>query len=188
MAELVPNGKFETDLASWVIYTAAYVTATRDTTEHHSGVASMKLVGQYANTGAYTSALPVVVGQSYRASMWVKGTGALRWGFFAGGAYKSPTPAIALTGDWQPVTMDWVATATNVNLFPMFTGTPTTVYIDDVSVDLTPTTPPPVTGGGGGSVMRGGVRKSATTSVVRGGARKAATLSIVRGGTRKTLP
>lgn len=176
MTNLVLNPTFETDVSNWAAY---YTTLTRDTTQFHSGVASMKMVAQYTTAvGAYSNTLAMTVGQSYRASLWVKGTGGFQFGFYGtvSGTWYLTGPVYTLSGVWQNFTLDWVATATDAVLFPTIGTAGQTVNLDDISVDLTPVAPP----SSGLVVMRGGARVVTADSLVLDGVKKTVTSRVIR--------
>lgn len=138
---LVTNPGFETDLTG---YSSGGVgTASRVTTQNHSGAAAMQIVnaasavsGNYAWELYFVSGL--TAGQSYTFSVWLKGN--------AGGEIVKvgPTGAqktVTLTTSWQQVFVTFTASSTSVELDFMSTSPASgTWFVDDVTVLLNSST------------------------------------------------
>jgi hypothetical protein len=121
---LVANPNFEVNTTGWLAF-GGLITLTRITTDAYSGTSSAQIVralngggavnhGLDATTGTY---IPVVVGQTYRLSAYLKSVSGTPNCFLtvawhnAGGAYIGETGAtvVALTNSWQR--LDLSATA-----------------------------------------------------------------------------
>lgn len=132
--EMVTNGGFETDLTGWSTYTG---TATRVTTQHHSGSASLKYVNEAALNGDNYGTLiydltTLTAGKQYLASAWLKGG--------AGGevvqiGILGITKNITLTTGWQKVSIVFNASGDFDELyFNAVSPASGTWYLDDVSI------------------------------------------------------
>lgn len=66
---MAPDGGFESGLWS---HNNGF---TRDTAESHSGLASAKIVGQSSTRTMYTDPIPVLPGEQYTFSLWIKTDG-----------------------------------------------------------------------------------------------------------------
>lgn len=126
------NTGFETDTSSWTSFGG---TLTRDTTQHHDGVASGKFVpdGVTAIVGISSDQIPVQNGHIYRARGWlrlsVSGTANLNVNWFdAHGTYISTSsgPAAVTANTWTFFQNDFTAPtgAVTAQLVPTLTGTP----------------------------------------------------------------
>lgn len=126
------NSDFETDTSSWTSFGG---TLTRDTAQHHAGVASAKLVpdGVTAIVGIASEQIPVQPGHIYRARGWLRlsigGTPNLNVNWFdAKGVYLSTSsgPITVLANTWTFVQTDFTAPAgaATAQLVPTLTGTP----------------------------------------------------------------
>lgn len=145
---------FEADLGNWV--TSVGNAPVRDTTQFHSGVASMKLTAtsadqeegpKAATNGTYT----FLTGHTYRISMWYrpsvttssKGI-ALRFGHTASGDYAYYQTWQFIANTWQQISVNWSPTTnrtTGVELYALISMVPDAdvVYFDDLTIfDISP--------------------------------------------------
>ena len=139
------NGTFETTIDPWYVAgTPLGQTLTRDTTQFHSGVASMKLVGA-VNTGNQWSEAAIdryeVMPQGQKACVfWAKAAAPQTiqvwayWGSAPGDWPESSMSLVSITTSWQQYTVIWDQD------LPAFTG----IYFDQVPDGV-------IYGGGGGS-------------------------------------
>lgn len=144
----VENSTFEVNINSaWAAWGATGATLTRDTTEHHSGVASLKVVTDGgAWSGCTIATVPgLVAGTHYKASLWTKVPAGIEMRIQAytltGGAYTEYTNLekvdIIGTGDWQKVDLIFVAEpdiARHAIVFQQKVAGALTFYVDDIEV------------------------------------------------------
>jgi len=137
---LIANPGAEVNTTGWTRqWPVAGDDLTRDTTEHHSGVASFKIVTA-AGAGIYYDWIPASPGY-YSLSFWVKGSpgtsvkGRLQ--------YETPSttasvpvggaPWVPLTGSWQRVTLTTSIPLESYQVLPLLdVSDPGTYYFDDV--------------------------------------------------------
>lgn len=136
----VTNPGFETDLSGWS--SGGIGTASRVTTQHHSGVAAMQMVNASsspltvpsANTYGWELYLlsGLTPGVTYTVKLWVKGN--------AGGetikasTLLSAQQTLAATTSWQQISFTFVATASTDQIYVWSTTSGATWFLDDVSV------------------------------------------------------
>lgn len=144
---LCTNPNFETNLTGWIGNAA---TQTRDTVIFHSGVASAKAVCD--GTSGYqghqaANMFSVVAGLTYTMSAWVFSTVAttIRIGMYSN--VIGGTPEIAIAANvWTRLSRTGVANATALVPYTIVdTGSvpvATTLYIDDVLIELSSTLNP----------------------------------------------
>lgn len=114
---LITNPNFETDVSGW---TTDYGTVTRDTANKYSGLASALLTpvdpseSIYFYKTAATSGL--VVGQTYSASVRVKGVAGKQVRFILGCGGSNKTTTFNATGGWDLVKVENVVCTINGNL------------------------------------------------------------------------
>jgi hypothetical protein len=142
--ELCTNTNFEVDTAGWAaVATAGTVVLTRDTTEHHTGVASLKVVysgGTAADLGgAYFGPIAAVAGETIGGSGWFKGTpGQLLELRITDITVALDSTYLTCDGTWQYVQV-WHTvkpTATQVELMVLLHGSGGTYYCDDFSLSV----------------------------------------------------
>jgi len=134
----VTNPNFEVDTAGWTGITGTYgaPTVSRDTVEHYSGTASLKLVGN-AGSGIRTTFSVGTLSKytKFSASAWFKGAvGKIYYFQFSG---SGGTGFIA-TGNWQKITAKsngYIgATTLTLNLYNESLVGVRTFYLDAVTV------------------------------------------------------
>jgi hypothetical protein len=155
------NGTFEVDLTGWG---SSGSTITRDVTQFHSGIASMKTVASVnapTFSGVFFTNLQAgtpMPQRTYTIGAWVKATGTAIGKLWtqqlnalggAAGEAGIANSSVTLTGAWQFITSTGIvdqADRTSLTLYGVLdsiTGAiGDTVYIDDVTVTVTDTTGP----------------------------------------------
>jgi hypothetical protein len=139
LVNLITNSSFETNLTGWTA--EAGTTATRVTTEHYVGGASMRLVGG-GSTGASTAMITVAPDTYHTVSAWVKGTAGEN-AYIKATEYNSSDVLIVAntkTGvqgtDWTKLTTTFKTspTAAKIKVNVGTTETSTTMYVDTISL------------------------------------------------------
>lgn len=110
---LITNPNFETNTTGWgtsvSVRNATGGTISRQTTQFHSGVASMRIVSTaVANQGSDYTALPVIVAQPITVAMWLRGNAGgesvkIVLGDVTVGSVTSST--LVLTTSWQQLSV-----------------------------------------------------------------------------------
>lgn len=145
-ANLLANPSFEdTTYAQWWYDRGSGSTLTRDTSQFHSGGASLHV--QRAGGTATVSSAPgvfVPAGTPLTASAWVKGAAGqmVRIGYNErtaadGQVQDVDGPLVALTGDWQRLSVTATPAAANTKARVIVTGDASAVdyYVDDVMLE-----------------------------------------------------
>lgn len=134
--EIVTNTGFETDLSGWS--SGGVGTATRVTSQFHSGVASMQMANAGTAVGGYygwelTTLTGLTAGESYTVRAWLKGN--------AGGESvtislpNGGSTTTILTTSWQEVKHTFIADDSSMELdFLSSSPASGTWFLDDVSV------------------------------------------------------
>ena len=146
MTNLVTNGTFETNTTGWV---ASNSTLAQDSTQHHSGSASLKCTRTSSQFGAICATTGLTGGAWYRATCWIlcsdiactvrifadmrdSGNGIL-W-------QLSGFNTIPVASTWTPIYMVFQAPANisslNFTIFQSVSSTSDTLNIDDVDIEL----------------------------------------------------
>lgn len=143
ITNLVSNPSFETDTSGWGTYLC---NISRDTTEFHSGVASLKVVTTGGGGPSYSTPIPDVPGNTHTQSMWVKAPSGQAMNLqmlqydSASTNVKSTTVAFTATGVWQRVSVTDTIVSSAVRAQPyIWTSTGITFWIDDVLVERSTT-------------------------------------------------
>lgn len=136
------NPDWEFDATSW---TGAGGTYTRDTAQHHSGVASGKVVATGGAAVTLTSNKgAVVAGNTYKTDGWLRCSIAttvnlnVTWYTSGGTTISTSTASLAVPANtWMRIQTTFVApaTATQASIVPTIPGTPAagvTLWADDV--------------------------------------------------------
>lgn len=154
---LITNPNFETNTTSWgtsnSFRNATGATLSRQTTQFHSGVASMRIVSTAVVTqGADYTTLPVVIARPVTVAMWLRGNAGgevvhMILGDGTVGAVAS-TP-ITLTTSWQrtSATLTPIATGTTGVSIVQDVASVKTWFVDDVIVVYATTAPTYFDGG-----------------------------------------
>lgn len=157
-SNLVTNSGFETDLSG---YSSGGVgTATRVTTQFHSGAASMQIVNAGTAVGGnygweLITPTGLTAGQAHTFRCWLKGN--------AGGEVVTVGPAgsqksVTLTTSWQQVIIPFTPTSTSIELDFISTSPASgTWFVDDVSV----------TANSSGTLLIGNANTGQTISITR---------------------
>ncbi|SFZ92050.1 Carbohydrate binding domain-containing protein [Flaviramulus basaltis] len=150
---LLLNGDLELggadDFTNWGEWNAPDL-LTVETTETHGGSRALKAIGVGGDawrTQFASDAVTTEVGQTYIASMWIKGEGAGDGGNVrfstsatAGALYG---PDFAITGEWQQVSWEFEANDVAINLVLDLGFVQDAIYyVDDISFSETPPPPP----------------------------------------------
>lgn len=133
---LVPNPGFEANTSGWLA-TGGSATLARDTTVTHDNSSASGRLTTTTGAGRAYAALSAVVGQTYTASAWVRGTGVVRLDWRSapgGGAVEALSPDLVLSDTWQRISLVHTAsTATpSINVRLAAAGT---AFIDSVLVE-----------------------------------------------------
>jgi concanavalin A-like lectin/glucanase superfamily protein/carbohydrate binding protein with CBM4/9 domain len=126
------NGTFETNITGW---TNVFGTLTRDTTEFHSGVASLKhLSGASTGFGFYANYMAHTPGDPYKLSVWVKGSGQIKFDLVNGSTVYWSSAIVTLSGVWTQYVFDYTPASGEISsfIFPKWQTQPGTLYLDDV--------------------------------------------------------
>lgn len=153
ITNLIHNGGFETNTTG---HTASGATLTRVTSEAKYGAASVKMEGLGGTFGLFTDTGNLLnpgsaVGEKYTASAWVKGEGSTIGKLFRVVAREHPnggpdsTGTIALTGDWQRITVTHTITRADTTWLRVFVlsnyATPPAgdiAYVDGIQLEHAP--------------------------------------------------
>lgn len=137
----ITNPGFEVNTTGWGTASSfrnnSGATLTRVTTEHHTGVAALRVVTTAtANQGADFTALSVVAGRPKTVAGWVKGNvGGESVQLMVGdGTVGNASSTIVCTTSWQrvSVTLTPVATGTTGAAFIQTAASVKTFFVDDV--------------------------------------------------------
>lgn len=152
---LNPNTSFEVDTTGWA---AGGASIERSTVRAHEGVASLLITpdGVSGSGGAIAGRVPVVVGETYQASLWAWATESMQIGpaidwftALVGGSYISTGfvgPVTIPAGVWVPISGPLVAPAgaTAASIRARHGGTPSvaqTWWADEVTISPLGITP-----------------------------------------------
>lgn len=129
---IVANGTFEVNATGWTA--GASDTATRVTSDFHSGVASLNITASSTNRTVST-AVTMSKGKRYRITYWVKGaSGTVALAPSIGGTPISAS-TVTLTGSWQQVDFYYAPTYDITNID--FQGPAVNWFLDDVVIKET---------------------------------------------------
>lgn len=140
------NPDFESDALNW---TAAGGTLTRDTAQHHTGVASGKVVATGGVAVTLTSNKgAVVAGNTYKTDAFLRCSIAttvnlnVTWYTAANAVVSTSTASVSVTANtWTRLQSTFVApaTATQASIVPTISGTPAagvTLWTDDIYLSV----------------------------------------------------